>query len=159
MAIIINHWKLVFEKSCEDYHSHLKPGAIWGKLVTFQSYCHLWRLMPSAWLLNQRTPSEMWIPLMFWTKDLDQTLRSASVFTKQWLLALRVENHCLFLTRCVCLGKEECSCLFLWRLFSLCFFSLYTINMFVAQPPKWLFVYSSFVDWAQPPPRVTLAPC
>lgn len=81
--------------------------------------------------------------------------------TEQWLglcfiirdklICEWVENHCLFLTRCVCLrrGLEECSCLFLWRLFSPRFSAVHTINMFVAQPPKWLFVYSSFVDCTQ----------
>lgn len=69
------------------------------------------------------------------------------------LITERVENHCLFLTRCVRSGTrcEECSRLFLWRLLSLRFSTVHT--MFIAQPPKWLSVYSSFVDCTQSPPE------
>lgn len=51
-------------------------------------------------------------------------------------------NRCLFFTRYVCLGRkqEDCSHLFLRFLFSPRFSAVRTINMFIAQPPKLLFV-------------------
>lgn len=128
-------------------------------------YCvHLERLWLWARLLNQETHSAMIIPACSELKT--RPLRPASVSTEQWLLALcfiirdqltseLVENLCLFLARCVGLGKghEECSCVFLGRLFSVRFSAIHTINMFVAQPPEWLFVYSSFVDCTKSPPE------
>lgn len=64
-------------------------------------------------------------------------------------------------TRYACLGRkqEDCSHLFLRLLFSLRFSAVHTINMFIAQTPKLLFVYLFFVDCTLSPPTLPLESC
>lgn len=96
---------------------------------------------------------------MLWTKDNNTSIGSGFLWAVSScsLLFNNLISESIFtvyfLTICVLLGRghEECIRLILRILFSLRFSTVHMINMFVAQPPKWLFVYSSVVDCTHPP--------
>lgn len=160
----------MFEKkrncTSEYYHYYSKPEAIWGKSVTFQSQC-----LPSSLEVTvalgltskSRDTFSSDNPQMLWTKDWDWLLFPL----EHWLFVFIIreklinENHSLFLQD-VCLEREQeiCSCLYLWRLFSLRFCAVHTSNVCCSTTQMIIYLFiKCFFDCTLPPRGVTLSPC